>query len=46
MKTISQHLSHGGTIGFYEHASVETGTVMKFSVFLPPQAKTKKLPAL
>ena len=46
MKILSEHLSHGGVIGFYEHASGETGTAMKFSVFVPPQAKAGKRPAL
>ncbi len=46
LKTISEHVSHGGVVGFYEHPSIQTGTPMKFSVFVPPQAKTKKLPVL
>jgi len=36
----------GGTIGFYSHASAETGTEMKFSVYLPPQAKNGPVPAV
>jgi S-formylglutathione hydrolase len=40
----SQQRCFGGTIGFYAHASVETGTEMKFSVFVP--AKTGKMPVL
>src|ERR1700749_50762 len=46
MKTISEHKSHSGRVGFYEHASSETGTAMKFAVFLPPQAIANRLPAL
>ena len=46
LKTISEHMSHGGRVGFYEHPSSETGTPMKFSVFLPPQITGGKLPAL
>jgi S-formylglutathione hydrolase len=46
LKIISEHVSHGGVIGFYEHPSIQTGTVMKFSVFVPPQAKAGKRPAL
>ncbi len=46
LKTTSEHKSHGGRVGFYEHASSETGTAMKFAVFLPPQAIAGKLPAL
>ena len=46
LKTISEHLCHGGMVGFYEHPSIQTGTPMKFSVFVPPQAKLGKRPAL
>ena len=46
LKTISEHKSHGGRLGFYEHASAETGTAMKFALFLPPQAIAGKCPAL
>ena len=46
LKTISEHKSHGGRVGFYEHASAETGAAMKFAVFLPPQAIAGRLPAL
>jgi len=42
----SSALSFGGKLEVYTHASQETGTEMKFSVFLPPQATTGKCPAL
>ena len=42
----SEHACFGGTVGFYSHVSVETGTEMNFSVFLPPQAKSAKVPTL
>ncbi|MFC3711741.1 S-formylglutathione hydrolase [Sphingoaurantiacus capsulatus] len=35
LETISQHRSFGGTQGFYRHDSAETGTPMRFSVFVP-----------
>jgi len=35
-----------GTIGIYSHASAEIGAEMKFSVFVPPQARTGKRPVL
>lgn len=35
LETISQHRCFGGTQGFYRHASTETGTPMRFSVFVP-----------
>lgn len=43
---VSQNKCFGGTQFVYEHASTETGTSMRFGVFLPPQANTKKIPAL
>jgi S-formylglutathione hydrolase len=42
----SKRCCFGGEIGFYTHASAETGTEMKFSVFVPPQAEKQNLPAL
>ena len=42
----SIHECFGGQVGFYSHQSAETQTVMKFSVFLPPQAKHSNVPAL
>lgn len=39
MKTISEARCFDGVQGVYGHESTETGTEMKFSVFLPPQAK-------
>lgn len=35
LETISAHRLFGGTQGFYRHASTETGTPMRFSVFVP-----------
>ena len=42
LKTLSEHACFGGVQGFYEHASTEIGLPMRFSVFLPPQAKEGK----
>lgn len=36
IEKISTHLCFGGTQGFYRHSSAETGTAMRFSVFVPP----------
>ncbi len=44
--TRSEHASFGGTQGFYERASEACAGPMRFSVFLPPQAKGAKVPAL
>lgn len=35
METLSMHRCFGGTQGFYRHDSAETGTPMRFSVFVP-----------
>ena len=42
----SEHACFGGTVGFYSHESAETGTEMNFSVFLPPQARSGKVPTV
>lgn len=42
----SEQACFGGTIGFYSHASDETGTEMRFSVFVPPNASARPLPSL
>ena len=39
LETISTNKSWGGIQGVYKHASLETGTEMTFSVFVPPQAE-------
>jgi S-formylglutathione hydrolase len=47
LELLSAHACHGGSQNFYRHASREIGLPMKFSLFLPPQAKTEaKVPAL
>ncbi|MGO7172196.1 S-formylglutathione hydrolase, partial [Rhizobium leguminosarum] len=46
MKTISTENSHGGTQGVYVHRSDACDCDMTFAVFLPPQAKARKLPVL
>jgi S-formylglutathione hydrolase len=42
----SEKRCHGGTIGFYSHASTATGTEMKFAVYVPPSAERARLPVL
>ncbi len=44
--TRSEQACFGGVIGFYSHASTEIGAEMKFSVFMPPNASARPLPAL
>jgi len=42
----SEQRCHGGTIGFYAHASTSTGTEMRFAVYVPPHAEAARLPVL
>jgi S-formylglutathione hydrolase len=44
--TLSEHASFGGVQGFYRHDSDETGTPMRFGVFVPEQAKRAPVPVL
>lgn len=46
MKEIESHVCFGGTLGVYEHQSEVLGCGMKFSLFLPPQAKDESVPIL
>ena len=44
MKKIESHLCFGGSLSIYEHDSAVLGCSMKFSIFLPPQAKDADVP--
>ena len=44
--TISRNKSFGGIQGTYSHESRETGCVMRFGVFIPPQAEAGAVPVL
>ena len=46
MELISEHSCFGGQQRFYRHDSQEIGLPMRFSVFLPPQALQRPVPAL
>ncbi len=46
IETRSEHACFGGRQGFYTHPSEQTGTRRNFSVFVPPQARTRPVPAL
>jgi S-formylglutathione hydrolase len=46
IELVSEHGCYGGVQRFYKHASRETRGPMKFSVYLPPQSKTGKVPVL
>ena len=43
---VSENLCFGGVQGVYTHAAQETRCVMRFGVFLPPQAKAGRVPVL
>ncbi|CAG4906623.1 unnamed protein product [Acidocella sp. C78] len=45
-ETISTQKCFGGMQGVYRHEANETGCAMRFAVFIPPQAKIGKVPAL
>jgi S-formylglutathione hydrolase len=46
MKLLSSQKCHGGTISVYQHEAVSTNCPMRFSIFIPPAAETKKVPIL
>jgi S-formylglutathione hydrolase len=46
IELVSEHGCYGGVQRFYKHSSRETRGTMKFSVYLPPQSKTGKVPVL
>jgi S-formylglutathione hydrolase len=46
METLSENTCFGGVQGVYKHASDCCNCDMTFAVYLPPQAKTQKVPVL
>lgn len=38
IEIVQQHKVHGGTLSYVRHASAATGTAMRFSIFMPPEA--------
>jgi S-formylglutathione hydrolase len=44
--TVSQNLCFGGVQGVYTHAAEETRCRMRFGVFMPPQARSGRVPVL
>jgi S-formylglutathione hydrolase len=46
LELISEHICFGGVQRFYRHASREIGLPMRFSVFIPLQAASARVPAL
>src|SRR6267154_4716632 len=45
-EVLSQHKCFDGTVGFYRHASTSTASSMRFSVFVPKQGRTGRVPVL
>ncbi|MCP3164218.1 S-formylglutathione hydrolase [Myxococcus qinghaiensis] len=43
---LSQHRCFDGTVGFYKHGSEACGGEVRFGVFVPPQARERKVPVL
>jgi S-formylglutathione hydrolase len=43
---VSRNKCFGGIQGVYSHEAHETGSVMRFGVFLPPQAEGRSVPVL
>ena len=43
---LSEHACHGGSQRFYQHDSRVIGLPMRFSLYLPPQARSAHVPAL
>jgi S-formylglutathione hydrolase len=46
IKAVTQNLCFGGVQSVYSHESQETRCVMRFGVFLPPQAASGRVPVL
>lgn len=46
LELLSEHRCFGGMQGYYRHDAQETGLPMRFSVFVPPQAKQGPVPVL
>lgn len=46
LETCGEHRCFGGVQGYYRHESAETGTPMRFAVFLPPAASSGPVPVL
>jgi S-formylglutathione hydrolase len=46
METLAEHACHGGTQGFYRHASTSCAGPMRVGVFVPPQAARSPVPVV
>lgn len=46
IETLSEQRCHGGVQGFYRHESQACGGLMRFALYLPPQAAAQPCPVL
>ncbi len=46
VETLSEHRCFGGVVGFYRHEARTTACSMRFAVFSPPQAESRRVPVL
>ncbi len=46
LETVSRARCFGGTQLTYRYASIETGTLMRFAAFIPPQAEHRTVPVV
>ena len=46
MQEISRNICFGGVQGVYSHSSISCDCEMVFGIYLPPQAKTRNVPAI
>jgi len=46
VETLSAHRAFGGTQRFHRHLSREIGLPMRFGLYLPPQAESRRVPLL
>ncbi len=46
LETLSRHQCFGGTVSFHRHASLTTGSPMRFAVFTPPPATQANAPVV
>jgi S-formylglutathione hydrolase len=46
LEILSEHRCCGGVVGFYRHDATSTRCPMRFAVFTPPQASSRRVPVL
>ncbi len=46
VELLAEHACHGGVQRFYRHESRETRSSMKFSAYVPPQARSDRVPVV